>query len=50
MRRAGISDVSVFNDWLREEREYLLGRSKEPEVETLHIDYYRALVKLDSLQ
>ncbi|KAF7785028.1 hypothetical protein Agabi119p4_1193 [Agaricus bisporus var. burnettii] len=50
MRRAGITDAGVFHGWLKEEREYLRGRSKEPEVETLHIDYYRALVKLNSLE
>jgi hypothetical protein len=50
MQRVGIVNVCIFNDWLKEEREYLLARSKEPEVETLHIDYYRALVKLNLLE
>ncbi|TFK59396.1 hypothetical protein BDN72DRAFT_780810, partial [Pluteus cervinus] len=42
----GISDVSVFPQWLAEEMEYLTSLKKEPEEETLQMTYLEKLVKL----
>jgi len=41
-----ISDVSVFETWLAEERVYLQGLHKEPEEETLQMEYWQKLVNL----
>jgi hypothetical protein len=41
-----ISDYSVFEIWLTEEKEYLQGLRKEPEEETLHMEYWQKLVNL----
>ena len=41
-----ISDDSVFETWLVEEREYLQGLCKEPEEETLQMEYWQKLVNL----
>jgi hypothetical protein len=41
-----ISDHSVFETWLMEEREYLEGLRKEPEEETLQMEYWQKLVNL----
>lgn len=43
MKAQGISDVTVFSDWLREEREYLEGLNQEPVQDTLDIEYYQRL-------
>ncbi|KIK66720.1 hypothetical protein GYMLUDRAFT_238956 [Collybiopsis luxurians FD-317 M1] len=43
---AGISDPSVFYQWLVEEGEYLQNLSREPPEETLKMQYYRTLVAL----
>lgn len=37
---------SVFEEWLIEEREYLQGLRKEPEQETLQMEYWQKLVNL----
>ncbi|KAJ3889517.1 hypothetical protein GG344DRAFT_51442 [Lentinula edodes] len=47
MNDLGIASTDVFHNWLKEEREYLSGLKKEPKLETLQMDYYRKLVKLD---
>ncbi|KAJ4496536.1 hypothetical protein C8R41DRAFT_918347 [Lentinula lateritia] len=47
MNDLGIASTDVFHNWLKEEREYLSGLKKEPKFETLQMDYYRKLVKLD---
>ncbi|KAI5985463.1 hypothetical protein EDD15DRAFT_2175880 [Pisolithus albus] len=44
----GITDVSVFSAWLLEENEYLASRSREPEEETLQMEYWQKLVNLDA--
>ncbi|KAI5994652.1 hypothetical protein EDD15DRAFT_2165753 [Pisolithus albus] len=44
----GITDVSVFRMWLLEENEYLAARSREPEEETLQMEYWQKLVNLDA--
>ena len=41
-----ITDVTVFAQWLGEEREYLKGLSIEPIRETQEIEYYQKLVNL----
>lgn len=46
MEDLGITDASVFNVWLEEEREYLQGLAKEPVVETMQMEYYQKLVDL----
>jgi len=40
----GISSVDVFDNWLDEEKEYLLGLKTEPEAETLQMEYYQKLI------
>ncbi|KAG6805332.1 hypothetical protein H0H92_015814 [Tricholoma furcatifolium] len=44
MADQGIESTSVFHQWLKEEREYLMSRTKEPVQETLEMDYYQKLV------
>lgn len=44
MEAQGISDPSVFNIWLEEERLYLEGLKREPVQDTLEMDYYRRLM------
>ncbi|KAJ7609640.1 hypothetical protein FB45DRAFT_1038738 [Roridomyces roridus] len=48
MEREGIEDVETFHEWLREEREYLLGlkAASRKDVETLEMEYIRKLRKL----
>lgn len=46
MQDMGIESIGVFDDWLVEERIYLEGLKREPEQETLHMEYYQKLVKL----
>ncbi|KAF8869625.1 hypothetical protein CPB85DRAFT_1262114 [Mucidula mucida] len=41
--------TSEFEQWLNEERAYLTSLKKEPAVETLQMEYYRALLALDDL-
>lgn len=43
MASQGILDPAVFSTWLEEEREFLEGLKKEPEDETLEIEYYQKL-------
>ena len=41
-----ITDHTVFDEWLEEERMYYEGLVKEPEEETLQIEYYQKLLTL----
>ncbi|KAF8339461.1 hypothetical protein F5887DRAFT_889178 [Amanita rubescens] len=53
MQAQGISDTSVFTDWLEEERQYLEQLKQEPAQDTLEMEYYQRLVALydyDSLE
>ncbi|KAG0698993.1 hypothetical protein DFH29DRAFT_983677 [Suillus ampliporus] len=43
---SGVSDESIFEDWLKEEREYLHGLRSEPQQETLQMEYWQKLVNL----
>jgi hypothetical protein len=42
----GITDRRVLEEWLEEEKVYLKGLQKEPEEETLHMEYWQKLVNL----
>jgi hypothetical protein len=46
----GVTDGAVFETWLKEEREYLLALKKEPPMETLEIEYYGKLLKLEAAE
>jgi len=46
MSDLGIHDESVFEVWLEEERAYLQGLQREPEEETLQMEYWQKLVDL----
>jgi hypothetical protein len=48
MQDLGVSDVSVFEDWLAEEKAYLLGLQKEPLEETLQMEYWQKLLNLQA--
>ncbi len=49
MSDLGVEHTSEFEQWLNEERAYLTSLKKEPAVETLQMEYYRALLALDDL-
>jgi hypothetical protein len=40
----GASDSETVEGWLEEEREYLKGLTKEPQEETLEMEYYELLL------
>ncbi|KAJ7918168.1 hypothetical protein B0H13DRAFT_2231314 [Mycena leptocephala] len=46
MAAMGVESRSVFETWLESEKEYLKSLSKEPEEETLQMEYYQKLVNL----
>ncbi|KAJ3769675.1 hypothetical protein FB446DRAFT_648232 [Lentinula raphanica] len=46
----GISSTATFEQWLVEERDYLNGLKKEPAEETLQMEYYKKLVKLQDAE
>lgn len=46
MEIAHIKDPAIFEQWLEEERHYLVNLSQEPIDETLAMDYYQSLVDL----
>lgn len=46
MRDLGVTDVSIFESWLEEEKAYLKGLTREPEEETLQMEYWQRLVSL----
>ena len=41
-----ISDPVTFDKWLEEEKMYLEGLMREPEEETLQVEYYQRLLAL----
>ena len=47
MQDLNITDVATFEVWLREEKYYLEGLQREPEEETLTMEYWQRLVKLN---
>jgi len=46
MRDLKVADETVFEHWLEEEKVYLQGLTREPEDETLQMDYWQRLVNL----
>ncbi|KAG2124204.1 hypothetical protein DEU56DRAFT_923609 [Suillus clintonianus] len=46
MRDLKVTDVAVFEGWLAEEKVYLQSLTREPEVETLQMEYWQKLVNL----
>jgi hypothetical protein len=50
MRDQGVYNVSVFQDWLAEEKVYLEGLSREPLAESLTMEYWQKLVNLEASQ
>ncbi|SJK97305.1 uncharacterized protein ARMOST_00557 [Armillaria ostoyae] len=50
MKLLGVDSKSRFEEWLKEEREYLDSLKKEPETETLDMEYYTELVQLYNLE
>lgn len=50
MKSLGVDSKCHFEEWLKKEREYLDGLKKEPETETLDIEYYTELVQLYNLE
>ncbi|KAJ3765786.1 hypothetical protein FB446DRAFT_654740 [Lentinula raphanica] len=50
MSDLGVPSVETFDQWLEEERDYLNGLKKEPQEETLQMEYYKKLVKLQDAE
>ena len=50
MHDQGVSNTSVFQDWLAEERAYLEGLTHEPLAETLTMEYWQKLMNLGASQ
>ncbi|KAJ7326242.1 hypothetical protein DFH08DRAFT_916828 [Mycena albidolilacea] len=46
MRALNVSTRDVFETWLTKEKEYLQSMKKEPEEETMEMDYYQKLANL----
>ncbi|KAG1775054.1 hypothetical protein EV702DRAFT_1199651 [Suillus placidus] len=46
MRDLKVTDETVFEHWLEEEKVYLRGLMREPEVKTLQMEYWQRLVNL----
>ena len=47
MQDLNVADVATFEVWLREEKSYLEGLQHEPEEETLTMEYWQRLMKLN---
>lgn len=48
LEKVGAQDMATVKEWLKAEEEYLRGLSKEPLEETLEMEYYKLLLKLDA--
>lgn len=48
MHDLNLTDESIFEDWLTEEKTYLQGLRTEPEDETLQMEYWQRLINLGS--
>lgn len=44
----GVANEAVFEEWLKEEHKYLSSLSSEPLTETLEMEYYQKLIKLQA--
>jgi hypothetical protein len=47
MQDIGVMDTSIFELWLEEEKAYLKGLTREPDEETLQMEYWQRLVDLN---
>jgi hypothetical protein len=50
MEELGVHDGSTFEQWLKEEEEYLQSLKNEPIEETLRMDYVKKLVEMHDAQ
>jgi hypothetical protein len=50
MEELGVHDGSTFEQWLKEEEEYLQSLKTEPVEETLRMDYVKKLVEMHDAQ
>ncbi|KAJ3780169.1 hypothetical protein GGU10DRAFT_397858 [Lentinula aff. detonsa] len=50
MSDLGIPSVDTFDQWLKEEKDYLSELKKEPADETVQMHYYKKLVKLEDAE
>jgi len=50
MRDLNVTNVTVFEVWQVEEKEYLIGLKKEPLEETLHMEYLQKLINLQAAE
>ena len=50
MKHLKITDRKVFETWRSEKQAYLEGLSAEPMIETLEMEYYQYLVRLDAIE
>ncbi|KAK7457914.1 hypothetical protein VKT23_010261 [Stygiomarasmius scandens] len=50
MKENKLLDMSVFENWLKEEQHYLESRKLTPEEDTLTMDYYNKLVEFDKCE
>ena len=50
MKHLKVTDRKVFEKWHLEEQAYLEGLSVEPVTETLEMEYYQCLVRLDAIE
>jgi hypothetical protein len=48
MQDLRVVDENDFERWLDEEKVYLKGLTHEPEIETLHVEYWQKLVNLSA--
>ncbi|KAG1862656.1 hypothetical protein F4604DRAFT_1882281 [Suillus subluteus] len=48
MQDIGVVDMNIFELWLEEEKAYLKGFTREPDKETLHMEYWQRLVNLNA--
>lgn len=46
--KMGAQDMATVKEWLKEEEEYLRKLSKEPLEDTLEMEYYKLLLKLNA--
>jgi hypothetical protein len=50
MAELNVDSREVFDQWLKEERIYLMSLKKEPVQETIQLEYFGKLVKMMELQ
>jgi hypothetical protein len=50
MQDLDIADVSLFDHWITDKKEYLQGLRSELEEETLQMEYWQKLVNLSASQ